>query len=34
VECTLRDGKVATMKVTAPADGGIPGILAQIGVSK
>jgi predicted ester cyclase len=34
VECTLRDGKVATMKVTAPEGGGIGGILAQIGVSK
>ena len=34
VECTMRDGKVATMKVTSLADGGVPGILAQIGVSK
>jgi len=34
VECTLRDGKVATMKVESPADGGIKGILAQIGHPK
>src|SRR5579863_5518594 len=32
VECTMRDGKVATMKVTSAADGGVPGILKQIGV--
>jgi predicted ester cyclase len=31
VECTVRDGKVATMKVESTVDGGIPGILAQIG---
>ena len=34
VECTVRDGKVGTMKVTSPSDGGIPGILKQIGVIK
>ncbi len=31
VECTIRDGKVVTMKVDVPEGGGIPGILAQIG---
>jgi predicted ester cyclase len=31
VECTVRDGKVATMKVTSEEGGGIPGILTQIG---
>jgi predicted ester cyclase len=31
VECTVRDGKVATVKVESPADGGIRGIIAQMG---
>jgi predicted ester cyclase len=34
VECSLRDGKVATMKVESPEGGGIKGILAQIGHAK
>jgi predicted ester cyclase len=34
VECTVRDGKVATMKVESPSDGGIKGILEQIGHPK
>jgi predicted ester cyclase len=34
VECTIRDGNVATMKVESPGDGGIKGILAQIGHPK
>jgi len=34
VECTLRDGKVATMKVESTEGGGIKGILAQIGHAK
>jgi predicted ester cyclase len=34
VECTVRDGKVATMKVASEADGGITGIVAQIGHAK
>jgi predicted ester cyclase len=31
VECTVRDGLVATMKIETPPDGGIAGIIAQIG---
>jgi predicted ester cyclase len=31
VECTVRDGKVATMKAETPPDGGIAGIVGQIG---
>jgi predicted ester cyclase len=34
VECTVRDGKVATMKVASQAGGGISGIVAQIGQAK
>jgi predicted ester cyclase len=34
VECTVRDGKVATMKVETPAGGGIARIIAQIGHAK
>jgi predicted ester cyclase len=34
VECTLRDGRVATMKVASPPGGGIAGILSQLGISK
>jgi predicted ester cyclase len=34
VECTVRDGKVATMKVASDADGGISGILSRIGHAK
>jgi hypothetical protein len=34
VECTVRDGKVATMKVASETDGGITGIVAQIGHAK
>ncbi|MGO8996452.1 MAG: ester cyclase, partial [Polyangiaceae bacterium] len=34
VECTVRDGKVATMKVASEAGGGIAGILARIGHGK
>ncbi len=34
VECTLRDGKVATMKVESLPEGGINGILEQIGHSR
>jgi predicted ester cyclase len=34
VECTLRDGKVATMKVETGEGGGIKGILGQIGHAK
>jgi predicted ester cyclase len=34
VECTLREGKVATMKVDTPPGGGIAGIIAQIGHAK
>lgn len=34
VECTVRDGKVATMKVTSESDGGISGILSRIGHGK
>jgi hypothetical protein len=29
---TLRDGKVANIKVSVPEDGGIPGIMSQLGV--
>jgi predicted ester cyclase len=31
LECTVRDGKVSTMKAETPAGGGIAGIIAQIG---
>jgi hypothetical protein len=34
VECTVREGKVATMKVETPAGGGIAKIIAQIGHAK
>jgi predicted ester cyclase len=28
---TLRDGKLSSLKVTSPADGGIPALYAQVG---
>ena len=34
VECTVRDGKVATMKVASEEGGGISGIVTQIGHAK
>jgi predicted ester cyclase len=34
VECSHRDGRVATMKVETPPGGGIAGIIAQIGHAK
>lgn len=30
---TVRDGKVSYMRLDAPADGGMPGALAQLGVT-